>query len=80
VPIPYADLTYSNEVAFTHGSPWNYDSYVPLLFVNPNFKPTRITRLAYTTDIAPTLTSLMVIKAPSSAVGKPLQEVTRFYD
>ena len=80
VPIPYADLTYSNEVAFTHGSPWNYDSYVPLLFVNPNFKPTRITRLAYTTDIAPTLTSLMVIKPPSSAVGKPLQEVTRFYD
>lgn len=59
----------------SHGSPWNYDSYVPLLFVNPSFKAQRISRPVYTTDIAPTLSALLMIKSPSAAVGQPLKEV-----
>ncbi|CAM4437437.1 MAG: Alkaline phosphatase PafA [Legionella sp.] len=59
----------------SHGSPWNYDSYVPLLFVHPSFKAQRIFRKVYTTDIATTLSSLLMIKAPSAAVGQPLEEV-----
>ena len=74
VPKPYQDIVDTPEIAITHGSPWNYDSYVPLLFVNPRFKPSRIARRVYTTDIAPTLTELLLIKPPSASVGTPLYE------
>lgn len=59
----------------SHGSPWEYDSYVPLLFVNPHLKPQRIYRQVYTTDIAPTLAALLMIKSPSATVGQPLPEI-----
>ncbi|KTD03341.1 alkaline phosphatase family protein [Fluoribacter gormanii] len=58
-----------------HGSPWQYDSFVPLLFVHPDFKAQRIFRTTYTTDIAPTLSAVLMIKNPSAATGHPLQEV-----
>ena len=61
----------------THGSPWNYDSYVPLLFAHPNFKAQLISRPVYTTDIAATLSALLMINAPSAAVGQPLEEVMK---
>lgn len=68
-----------NEDRVAHGSPWQYDSYVPLLFVNPGFDPKRIARPVYTTDIAATLAALLMIKAPSATVGKPLNEVLTAY-
>ncbi len=80
VPKPYQDITDTPEIAISHGSPWNYDSYVPLLFVNPEFKPHRITRLVYTTDIASTLTGLLAIKPPSASIGNPLNEVIQQCD
>ncbi len=64
-----------NDNRVTHGSPWQYDSYVPLLFVNPAFKAQLIFRPVETTDIAPTLAALLMIKPPSAAVGQPLSEV-----
>ncbi|MDR3442699.1 MAG: alkaline phosphatase family protein [Legionella sp.] len=68
-----------NAFRITHGSPWNYDSYVPLLFVNPNFKAQFISRPVYTTDIASTLAALLIIKSPSAAVGQPLNEVMKAF-
>jgi predicted AlkP superfamily pyrophosphatase or phosphodiesterase len=62
-----------------HGSPWQYDSYVPLLFAHPDFKAQRIFRKTYTTDIASTLSALLMIKAPSAAVGEPLNEVVQSF-
>lgn len=75
VPNPYQDITETLELAITHGSPWNYDSYVPLLFVNGEWQPQTITRPVRTTDIATTLATLLNIKSPSSSIGKPLHEV-----
>lgn len=63
-----------------HGSPWQYDSYVPLLFVHPTFSQHLISRPVYTTDIAPTLAALLLIKSPSASVGKPLPEVLRAFN
>lgn len=74
VPPPYQSLA-NREYRTSHGSPWQYDSYVPLLFVNPAFKAQRFTRSVNTTDIAPTLAALLAIKTPSGAVGEPLAEV-----
>lgn len=63
-----------------HGSPWQYDSFVPLLFVHPYFKAQHIFRPTYTTDIAPTLSAVLMIKNPSAAVGQPLQEVVQAFN
>lgn len=64
----------------THGSPWQYDSFVPLLFAHPNFKTQRIYRATSTTDIASTLSAVLAIKTPSAAVGQPLEEVMREFN
>lgn len=63
-----------------HGTPWEYDSFVPLLFVNGNFRAQRILTASYTTDIAATLSALLQIKAPSGSVGRPLTEVITAFE
>lgn len=75
VPPPYQSKGSGSDERVTHGSPWQYDSYVPLLFVNAGFKGQRISRPVFTTDIASTLSALLLIKTPSAAVGEPLHEV-----
>jgi predicted AlkP superfamily pyrophosphatase or phosphodiesterase len=63
------------EVAATHGSPWSYDSHVPLVFVGAGIQDQRVTRTVYTVDVAKTLSALVGIKAPSGAFGEVLGEV-----
>lgn len=77
---PYQSNGVQNEDKVDHGSPWQYDSYVPLLFSHPGFKPAVISRQIYITDIAPTLSSLLMIKYPSAAVGEPLVEVLQAFN
>ncbi|RMX04011.1 alkaline phosphatase family protein [Legionella jordanis] len=77
---PYQALRDDSDHRVGHGTPWRYDSYVPLLFANPKFTPQRIFRPVETTDIAPTLAAILLIKAPSAAVGKPLEEVNQQFE
>jgi len=63
------------EVAVTHGSPWRYDSFVPLIFVRPGVAAQRISREVHTVDVAPTLATILGTKMPSGTSGKPLAEV-----
>jgi arylsulfatase A-like enzyme len=62
-------------VAATHGSPWVYDTYVPLVFAGHDIPHQTIHRRVHTVDVAPTLSSLLSMKAPSGAMGGPLVEV-----
>ena len=62
-------------VAATHGSPWNYDTFVPIVFAGAGLTPAIVDRKVFTVDIAPTLSAYLGIKAPSGAVGMPLVEV-----
>ena len=62
-------------VASTHGSPWTYDTHVPVVFVGPNIDDQEIVRKVYTVDVAKTLATLVDIKAPSGAFGDVLFEV-----
>ena len=74
---PYWFL-YSDEsipLATMHGSPWAYDTYVPIIFAGMNIAPQRISRLVHPVDIAPTLANYMGIKPPSGSVGQVLTEV-----
>ncbi|MFD2230434.1 alkaline phosphatase family protein [Alkalimarinus sediminis] len=62
-------------VASTHGSPWRYDSYVPMVFAGHGIESERVTRQVHTVDIATTLSAYLGIKPPSGAYGHVLGEV-----
>ena len=62
-------------VATTHGSPWRYDTYVPIIFAGMGIPAQRINRRVHTVDIAPTLSLLVGAKPPTGSFGAPLVEV-----
>lgn len=62
-------------VASTHGSPWSYDTFVPVIFAGFGLKPQRIFRQIKTIDVALSLSAVAGTKPPSGASGKVLEEV-----
>ncbi|MCG6968573.1 MAG: alkaline phosphatase family protein [Gammaproteobacteria bacterium] len=62
-------------VASTHGSPWRYDTYVPVMFAGAGLKSGEVSRPVTPYDIAPTLSAYLGVKPPSAAIGNPLPEV-----
>ena len=58
----------------THGSPYSYDTHVPLIIMGKNFAKGRYTQSATPADIAPTLAGLLRVQAPSCSVGRVLSE------
>ncbi len=64
-------------VTATHGSPWRYDTYVPIIFAGMEIPAQRISRLVHTVAVAPTLSLLVGAKPPTGAFGAPLHEVVR---
>ena len=59
----------------THGSTFNYDAHVPVIFMGPGIKPGRFDERIAVNDIAPTLATLMGIETPSGSVGRALAEI-----
>ncbi len=59
----------------THGSPYNYDTNVPILFFGWGVKHGSSSRQASITDIAPTVSALLKIKYPNAADGQPIFEI-----
>ena len=61
----------------THGSPYSYDTHVPLLFYGWNIKQGSSTEQVYITDIAPTLAMLLNIQFPNGTTGKPISFIVK---
>jgi len=61
-------------VASTHGSPWRYDTHVPIFFAGSGIGKNTVHRTVSPYDIAPTLAACLRIKPPSGAFGQPLVE------
>jgi len=74
---PYWFVQERGPVAAMHGSPWRYDTYVPILFAGPGIGARTIHRNVHPVDVAPTLSAALGVKPPSSSVGTPLEEVLR---
>jgi predicted AlkP superfamily pyrophosphatase or phosphodiesterase len=71
---PIADTTH--HVA-THGSPWDYDRRVPILFWRPGTSGTTVEHSAETTNIMPTLASMIGLPVDSGSVdGHCLSDVS----
>lgn len=64
-------------VAGAHGSPWTYDTHVPIVMAGPGIAPGKVYRRVETVDIAPTISAYLGIKAPSGSRGKILTETFR---
>jgi predicted AlkP superfamily pyrophosphatase or phosphodiesterase len=59
----------------THGTPFSYDTHVPLVLMGPGIKPGRYDRPVLLNDLAPTLATLLDVETPSGSSGQPLTEV-----
>ncbi|MEA3302091.1 MAG: alkaline phosphatase family protein [Pseudomonadota bacterium] len=62
-------------VTSTHGSPWRYDTFVPVIFAGAGVQQSRVNRSVTPYDIAPTLSNYLGVKPPSGTIGAPLVEV-----
>jgi predicted AlkP superfamily pyrophosphatase or phosphodiesterase len=54
------------------GSPYRYDTDVPLIFYGPRIRPGVRERIVDPRDVAPTLAALLNIASPSLSSGKPI--------
>lgn len=61
----------------THGSWYNYDTHIPLLFYGWKIPQGKLRRETYMNDIAPTLAALLKLQMPSGATGKVIEEVIK---
>jgi Type I phosphodiesterase / nucleotide pyrophosphatase len=59
----------------THGTPYNYDAHIPLIFMGPGIKAGRFHQRAALNDLAPTLATMLDIEMPSGADGRVLSEM-----
>jgi type I phosphodiesterase/nucleotide pyrophosphatase len=61
--------------AFMHGSPWEYDTHIPLLLYGPPFVKAGVWNDRVTQqDVAPTLAALLQTAPPATSLGRPLAQ------
>jgi predicted AlkP superfamily pyrophosphatase or phosphodiesterase len=61
----------------THGTLYNNDAHIPLLWYGNGIKKGSINTINYMTDIAPTVTTLLGIQMPSGSIGNPILGVLK---
>ena len=61
----------------THGTPYTYDTHVPLIFYGSAFRAGTYPENVSTIDLAPTLAAALGINSPSLATGSVLTEALR---
>ncbi|MEN8710891.1 MAG: alkaline phosphatase family protein [Arenicellales bacterium] len=72
---PYWFLLEEGLIAVMHGSPWRYDTHVPVMFSGPGIDAQHVHRTVHPVDVAPTIASLLGMSPPASTQGTPLAEV-----
>jgi len=71
-----ATISYSR-TGSTHGSGFNYDTHVPLLFYGNGIQKGETLQPTVITDIAPTIAALLQISFPNATTGNPIQSVLK---
>ncbi|PSW10766.1 alkaline phosphatase family protein [Photobacterium sanctipauli] len=82
VYVVFNPRTYINDmdgltIASTHGSPWRYDTHVPVIFAGHTIKSQQVSRPITPYDIAPTLSNVLGVTQPSGSIGDVLSEITK---
>jgi len=68
---------FSEGLAANHGSPYDYDTHVPLIFAGPWFAPGRYSEFARTVDLAPTLAEIAGVKPSEKLDGVVLRRALK---
>lgn len=61
----------------SHGSAFNYDTHVPVLFYGKGILPQEVFTPYEIVDIAATLVHVLDVQRPNTAIGKPMLELFR---
>jgi predicted AlkP superfamily pyrophosphatase or phosphodiesterase len=65
------------QVSAMHGSPYPYDTHVPIMIAGPGIPVLKVHRRVAPEDIAPTLAAYLGIESPSGSTGDILVELFR---
>ena len=74
-PGPLWFLLEEGLIAVMHGSPWRYDTHVPIIFAVAGIELQSVNRLVHRMDVASTITALLGMTPPASSQRAPLEEV-----
>jgi hypothetical protein len=66
-----------NATGTSHGSPYEYDTHVPVIFLGPGLRAASYPGDIGVEDIAPTLAALLEIKTPSGSMGRVLTQMLK---
>ena len=77
VPAPFHFISEGTIIVTTHGTPYGYDTHVPVLFFGAGIKAGVYQSASSPADIAPTLAALLGVQAPSNSIGRVLQEALK---
>ncbi len=61
----------------SHGSAYNYDTQVPLIWFGANVKSQEVFRKIEITDISATLAQFLYVQMPNALTGKPIVELLK---
>jgi predicted AlkP superfamily pyrophosphatase or phosphodiesterase len=70
---PYA--LFESAPGSSHGTPYDYDTHVPLIFMGPQVTPGVYSGRVLVNDVAPTLAQILGVETPSGSVGRVLTEI-----
>lgn len=73
--VHYTINSYKKSVACNHGSPYRYDTFVPIIFAGFGIKHKSIYTEVSPNQIAPTLSAIVGTRYPSDAVKPPFVDV-----
>jgi predicted AlkP superfamily pyrophosphatase or phosphodiesterase len=59
----------------SHGTPYDYDTHVPVIFLGPGIKSGVYYGTVAVNDIAPTLAAILGVAQPSGSIGRVLSEM-----
>ena len=59
----------------THGTPYSYDSHIPLVIMGPGVRPGQYARHVSLNDVAPTLATALRIAVPAASAGRALNDI-----
>ncbi len=75
VPEEYTLFLQDEDLAATHGSPFRYDTHVPVLFAGSSLKSAEVSRAVDVRSIAVTVAGVIGVPAPEGATFSVLSEV-----
>jgi predicted AlkP superfamily pyrophosphatase or phosphodiesterase len=77
VLVPQPFYLAGETIVASHGTPYSYDTHVPVIFYGAGIKAGLFTTTSSPLDIAPTLSAVLKLTPPSNSVGQILREAIR---